>query len=295
VSFPAFAEPVSELAADGPVRGVMLRRALRYPRTRIGLAMTSAIALLVAIGPLVRPHSPTAFLAAPYARPSSAFPLGADSLGRDVLSQVLSGGLTILLESIAATVVGVGLGVAFGMATGYSRSRLSGVFVRLNDTALALPQTVLTLLVLTRIGAGAWSLILVVAAFHVPLTARVIRVATLRVVHEDFVSAVEAMGASRARVISREILPNVSSACFVEVGIRLAISVVVLASLGYLGFGGLDIDWGRMIYDNQGGLTIQPWGVLAPAAVMGCFLIGISLLTDGFARAARRDGSVPVS
>jgi peptide/nickel transport system permease protein len=295
MSFSPVADPVSVERAGAPARGIILRRALRYPRTRIGLAMTLLIVLVVVIGPTLRPHQPSAFVAAPYAPPSSALPLGADSLGRDVLSQVLSGGSTILLEGIAATVLGVSLGAALGMATGYSRSRLSAAVVRLNDTALALPQTVLTLLVLTRIGASAWSLILVVAAFHVPLTARVIRAATLRIVHEDFVSAVEAMGASRTRVISREILPNISSACFVEIGIRLAISVVVLASLGYLGFGGLAIDWGRMIYDNQGGLTIQPWGVLAPAAVMGCFLIGVSLLTDGLARAARRDGSLGAS
>jgi peptide/nickel transport system permease protein len=290
VSLSPVVEAVSALPADAPLRGVLLRRAWRYPRTKIGLAMTLAIVLLVVFGPLLRPHEPTTFLAAPYAPPSGALPLGADSLGRDVLSQVLSGGSTILLEGMAATILGVALGVLLGMATGYSQSRLSNVFVRLNDTALALPQTVLTLLVLTRIGASPWSLILVVAAFHIPLTARVIRAATLRVAPEDYVSAVEAMGASRTRILSREILPNISSACFVEFGIRLAISVVVLASLGYLGFGGLAIDWGRMIYDNQGGLTIQPWGVLAPAATMGCFLIGVSLLTDGFARAARREG-----
>ena len=270
------------------VRGRLARSALRRWRTRLGLALVVVVALIAIVGPFLSPHDPDAFVAPPFAGPSGAFPLGADELGRDVLSRVLSGGRVILLEAIVATILGVALGVLIGMATGRSTARMSRVVVRLNDVALALPQLVLTLLVLTRIGPGVVVITLVVAAFHVPLTARVIRAATLRVVQEDFISAVEAMGLSRTRILLREILPNISAPCCVEFGIRMAISIVTIASLGYLGFGGLSVDWGRMVYENQAALTIQPWGVLAPALVMAAFVIGVNLLTDGLSWAARR-------
>lgn len=264
--------------------------ARRNPRAPIGLALVTVIGLLALIGPSLAPNSPNALVAAPYQMPDSGLPLGADAVGQDVLSQVLSGGRTILLEALMATLLGVSLGVTLGMATGASSSRLSAAAVRLNDTALALPQLVLTLLVLSRIGPSPVALTLVVAAFHIPLTARIVRAATLRVIHEDFVLAAVAIGLKRTGVLLTEVLPNISAVCFVELGIRFAISIAVLASLGYLGFGSTDVDWGRMIYENQGGLTIQPWGVIAPVVTMGMFVIGISLLTDGLSAAARRSG-----
>jgi peptide/nickel transport system permease protein len=267
----------------------LAREALHYPRTRIGLLLVTLVGMLAVLGPELRPHSPSAFVGMQYASASRTYPLGTDSLGRDVLSEVLSGGRTILLESILATALGVSLGVFVGMLLGYAAaSKLSGFFLRLNDTVLALPQMILVLLVLTRIRPSLLSLTLLVAAFHVPLTARVTRAATLKVAQEDFVSAIEAMGSARLSILLTEILPNITAPIFVELGIRFAISTVTLASLGYLGFSSVALDWGRMVYENQGGITIQPWGVVAPVVVMGAFMIGISLLTDGFSRAAVR-------
>ena len=71
-----------------------------------------------------------------------------------------------------------------------------------------------------------------------------------------------------------------------EFSIRLAMSVVVLASLSYLGFGSTAMSWGRMIYENQGALSIQPWAVLAPVILIGMFLVGANMLRDGITRRA---------
>ncbi|MFT3865019.1 MAG: ABC transporter permease [Solirubrobacterales bacterium] len=283
------AEPLGLTPApEEPAASGLVRVALARWRTRIGLALTFVVLAIAIFGPLVAPHDPDAFVGAPYAGPSSVPPLGADSLGHDVLSEVLCGGRAILLEALLATLIGVAVGTIVGMATGYSSSRLGRFVARANDAALALPQIVLILLVLTRIGPSPLVLTLVVAAFHVPLTARVARAATLRVVEENFIAYAQAIGTSPTRMMFGEILPNITTPCSVELGVRFAISTVTLASLGYLGFGGTGVNWGRMIYLNQGGLTLQPWAVLAPAIVLGLFVIGVSLVTDGFAAAARR-------
>jgi peptide/nickel transport system permease protein len=268
------------------------RRGLwRRSRLLIGTAAAGYIVVLAFVGPLVSPHVPDEMLGRPYEAPSGSFPLGTDALGRDVLSQLLCGGRDLLVEAIIATLLGVGTAVAIGMMMGASASRWSGFALKINDTFLALPQIVLALLVLTRIGPSVTALILIVATFHIPQTARVIRAATLGVVQEDFVQSSEAIGMPRWRILLTEVLPNITAPVFVELGIRLAISTVTLASLGYLGFTGAKTDWGRMVYENQGGLTIQPWAVLAPAIAIAVFLIGMNLVSDGLARMAAGRGT----
>lgn len=278
-------------APVSPARRHLILEAFRYRRSKIGCAAAGLVALLALFGPIVSPHDPSALLSSPFESPTRSYPLGTDTLGRDVLSQLLSGGRDLLVEAVVATFLGVGLAVILGMVLGASSSRASGFALRINDTLLALPQIVLALLVLTRIGPSVTALVLVVAAFHIPQTTRVIRAAALGVAQEDFVQSAEVIGVPRVRILFLEILPNITAPVFVELGIRLAISTVTLASLGYLGFTGAKTDWGRMVYENQGGLTIQPWAVLAPAVAIAVFLIGMNLLSDGLARAAGARGT----
>jgi peptide/nickel transport system permease protein len=125
----------------------------------------------------------------------------------------------------------------------------------------------------------------VIGFVHVPQTARVIRAASLRVVTTDYFQSARALGAQWYQLFAREVLPNIHGAVAVEIGIRLAISLVVLASLSYLGFGATRQEWGRMIHDNQGGLAVQPWSVIAPVAMLGVFLIGANMVREGITRA----------
>ncbi len=154
-----------------------------------------------------------------------------------------------------------------------------------NDTVLVMPQIVVALLVLTRLGATPVTLTLVIGFVHIPQTARVVMAATQRVIAQDYVAAALGLGVRRVGLVVHEILPNIAGVVSLELSIRLAISAVVLASLSYLGFAASGVEWGRMIHDNQGGLPIQPWAVMAPVIVLGVFLIGANLLRDAIARA----------
>jgi peptide/nickel transport system permease protein len=259
---------------------------MRGTRLRIaGGAALVVVVLAVAFGgPLAEPHSPSAFVSTPYALPSSQFPLGTDVLGRDVLSQVLSGGWTFLMQGIAASVLGVGLGTAAGIALAAAGRRIADLFLSVNDIAIVLPQIVIALLVLTRLGATAITMICVIGVVHIPQSARVIRAATDRVITADYFESARSLGVRWRRLVLGEILPNIAPVVLLEFSIRLAMSVVVLASLSYLGFGSTAMSWGRMIYENQGALSIQPWAVLAPVILIGAFLIGANLLRDGITR-----------
>jgi peptide/nickel transport system permease protein len=266
----------------------ILRNASRLARTRVGLGIVALIVAIAVFGPLVAPHSPTEFVAAPNSGPSSKAVFGADALGRDVFSRFLHGGLTVLWMSVAAALIGVVLGVCVGLVAAYARNWLDDVLMRANDVVLAFPQIVLVLLVVTAGGQKLWLIVLAVGITHAPRVARVMRGAGQEVVERDFVKAAEAVGEKRGRIVFGEVLPNVTSPLLVEIGLRMTYSIGLIAGLSFLGFGlqPPTADWGLMINENRLSLTVQPWSVVLPILAIGLLTVGTNLITDGIARAA---------
>jgi peptide/nickel transport system permease protein len=266
----------------------ILRRAAALTRTRIGIAIVGLLVAIALLGPLVAPHSPTAFVGVPNAGPSSTATFGTDALGRDVLSRFLHGGLTILWMSAAATAVGIVVGTVVGLVAAYSRNWLDDVLMRINDVFLSFPQIILVLLCVAAIGPKLWLIVLTVGITHAPRVARVIRASGQQVVERDFVMAAEAVGEKRSRIVFGELLPNVTSPLLVELGLRLTYSIGLIAGVSFLGFGlqPPTADWGLMINENRLSITVQPWAVFLPVAAIGLLTIGTNLITDGVARAA---------
>jgi peptide/nickel transport system permease protein len=266
----------------------ILRNSLRLARTKIGLGIVAFVVAIAVFGPLVAPHSPTEFVAAPNSGPSSTAIFGADALGRDVFSRFLHGGLTVLWMAAAATLVGIVLGVVIGLVAAYSRGWLDDVLMRGNDVMLAFPQIVFVLLAVTAIGPKLWLIVLTVGLTHAPRVARVMRGAGQEVVERDFVKAAEAVGESRWRIVFGEVLPNVTSPLLVEIGLRMTYSIGLVAAISFLGFGlqPPTADWGLMIFENRLSIAVQPWSVLLPVLAIGLLTVGTNLVTDGIARAA---------
>ncbi len=267
---------------------VLLRATMSQWRARIGLAIFLIIVLIALFGPLIAPHSPTQFVTAPNSPPSSQALFGGDSLGRDVWSRFLYGGRTVLGMSIAATLIGVGLGAVVGLTAAYMGGVVDEVLMRIADVFMAFPQIVLALLLLTAFPSSVALIVLIVGLSHAPRVARVIRAAAQQVVQRDFVRAAEAVGEPRRRIIFGELLPNVTSPLLVELGLRLTYSIGLIAAINFLGVGlqPPTADWGLMIQENRLAVTVQPWGVLLPVLAIAMLTIGSNLLTDGFARAA---------
>ncbi len=228
------------------------------------------------------------FVGVPYAHVSSALPLGADNLGRDVFSRFLWGGRSVLGLSLLATALGLMLGVSIGLVAAYSRSILDDVLMRAMDVILAFPSIVLALVVVSTLGPKQWLIVTVVGITTAPRVARVTRGASLEIVERDFVQAAEVLGESRFKILLGEILPNITSPLMVEASLRLTYSIGLIAGLSFLGFGLQPpaADWGLMINENRQALTIQPWGAAAPVIAIALLTIGTSLVGDGLARAA---------
>jgi peptide/nickel transport system permease protein len=263
------------------------REAWGMGRTKVGMGIFAFIVALAVVGPWVAPYSPTEFVGLPFAPPSSGIWLGTDYIGRDVVTRVLYGGRTVITLALAATVIGLGLGVTLGLITGYARRWVDETIMRILDVVLAFPQIVLTLLFVSILGPRLWLIVLMVGIGHAPRIARVIRAATLEVAQRDFVRAAEAFGVSRRKIIFSEILPSTTSPLLVEFGLRLTYSIGLIAALSFLGFGMQPpaADWGLMINENRIGITIQPWPVFMPVLLIGILTIGTNLIADGMGRA----------
>ena len=263
-------------------------RAVRTPRGAIGLAIGGLVILIAAIGPALAPHSATAFVTVPFSRPSGKVLLGGDTLGRAVLSRPLDGGWQLLVMAAAATALGVIVGAAVGVVAAYFGGWWDSVLMRAVDVILAFPQLVFALLLVSVLGPKLWLIVLAVGVSHAPQVARVTRAAALDICERDFVKSMQILGIGPRKIITREVLPNLTSVLMVEIGLRLTYSILIIAGLSFLGFGLQPpaASWGLMINENRIGLIGNPWGVLAPAILIALLTIGMNTFTDAVAQAS---------
>jgi peptide/nickel transport system permease protein len=277
---------------DAPVRQPgLFRRAWALPTAKIGTALTAVVVLVAVLGPWLGPvitgYGTTDFAGKPFKHDGIA---GTDGIGRDVLTRFLAGGSTLLLYAVLATAIGIVLGAAIGMLAGYSGGRLDSIVMRGNDVLLSFPQLVFALLAIAMIGPHGWLLVTVIGVTHAPRIARVARQATVTVVANDYIRAAEMYAVPRWRILTGEVLPNITGPLMVELGLRLTYSIGYVASLSFLGLGiqPPTADWGLMINENRIALVVQPWGVLLPVLAIAVLTVGTNLMTDSLASAAAR-------
>lgn len=261
-------------------------------RLALPLAIVALYALLAVFGEALAPYPPTAFnTPAALKPPSWAHLFGTDGYGRDVFSRVLSGARSILVLSGAATILGVGVGCAIGLISGYRGGIADEALMRLVDILLALPGLLLALLILTSLGPSPANLIASIAIVFVPKSARIARSAVLPLRRLGYVDAARMRGARSPTIVFRELLPNVSGELGVEACLRFAYALLLISSLGFLGFGVQPPapDWGLMISESRNYVTIAPWAVLFPALAIGIIVVAVNSLADALGGGNRGD------
>ena len=264
----------------------LLRSAMKLWRTRIGVALVVLLVGVAIVGPWVAPYGPTEFVGTANLSNVEGAWLGTDYFGQDVWSRFLHGGRSILFLASVATLIGFFFGAAIGLVAAYNRGRIDDALMRFMDIILAFPQLLLALVALTTVGPQSWLIIAIVAFTTIPRIARITRGAAVPVVERDFIGAAEALGESRLRIITRELLPNVTGPLLVEANLRLTYSIGIIAGLGFLGFATERnaADWGLMVQENRVALSVQPWGTVLPAVAIALLTIGTGLISDGLAR-----------
>ncbi|MFM2071343.1 MAG: hypothetical protein RLZZ623_1606 [Actinomycetota bacterium] len=286
-------EPADDTASIKPQRPPgLISVAMRMWRTRIGMIITLVLVLIAFFGRYFAPYGENegigvAMKPADQLKQPSLF--GTGKLGRDIWTRFLYGGRPILITAVLATAFALVFGTLIGLVAAYNRGKLDDLLMRAMDVILAFPQIILALLVISMFGATNTLIVLTVGMSTVPRIARVVRGSAVSVVEKDFVSAAEALGESRWRILRSELLPNVSAPLLVEANLRLTFSIGVIAGIAFLGFTADPIaaNWGLMINENRGGLLgDQPWGTVLPVIAIALLTIGTGLIGDGLSRAA---------
>jgi peptide/nickel transport system permease protein len=216
------------------------------------------------------------------ALPSAAHWLGTDNLGRDMLSRLVYGARISLTVGLLAPVIGVTIGGALGMLAGYFRGRLEVLTVGGVDVLLAFPPLVLALAVTAYLGQSIVNLTLVIGVLGIPAFTRVARAVTLSLSEREFVTAARALGATHARILLREILPNVALPLLAFFLLGVAVTIVVEGALSFLGLGVPPPapSWGSMIGEGRETLDLAPWLAFLPAGTMFVTVLSFNIVGD---------------
>ena len=218
--------------------------------------------------------------------------LGTDALGRDLLTRIIYGSKSILTVALMTSFLSSFAGVLIGFTAGYFGGRVDALFLRVMDILMAIPPLVLAMVVLGVLGnSSILSLTLIVSIVYTPATARVARGALLSCLGNEYVDAARIRGESHLYIMFVEILPNTIGPVLVEVTARFAYSIMIVASLGFLGVGlqPPTPDWGMMVIENKTIIKEAPWAVLYPSIAIASLVIAISLFSDFLAKVLIHD------
>ncbi len=267
--------PEAEAAGHGRGLGVMAWVAIGW------LVLVVLLAILAPLLPIPDPVNDidtNAFLASP----SSGHLLGTTSDGHDVLSMVIFGARASLIIGVGSILAGFLVGGFLGILSGYFKGRIGGVIGSVLDIFLAFPNLVLALAIVSFMGQSIRNIVIALAIVSAPVLARIARASTLTWSEREFVLAARAQGARHARIMWREILPNVLPAMFSIALLGIAVVIVAEGGLAILGVGVKPPtpSWGNVINDGRSDLADAPWITLAPSAAIFFTVLALNYLGD---------------
>jgi peptide/nickel transport system permease protein len=259
-------------------------RALRHKSFVVGGVLTLLLAAAALLSLVWTPY-PYAEIDIPkkLQTPSAQHWLGTDSLGRDIVSQLLVGSQNSIVVGVIAVGIGLGVGVLLGCVAAARGGWLDELIMRASDFTFAFPA-LLTAIMLTAIyGPGLVMSIVAIGIFNVPVFARITRGSAQAVWAREFVLAARAAGKGPWRITLDHVLPNIASVLIVQATISFATAILAEAALSYLGLGTQppQPSWGRMLNDAQTQMFQAPLLAVWPGMAIVFSVLGLNLLGDG--------------
>lgn len=261
----------------------MIADILRYPTARLAVAVLGVVALLAVFGPMLAPQDPLAQHSSLILKsPSIEHWLGTDALGRDVFSRVLAGSTVSVLAALESVAVGLVLGVVPGLLSVYLGRGFEWFSLRLMDAFITLPFLVFAIAMTALLGNGLVQAMFAVGILIAPAFYRVARAAALGIANSQYVEAARLLGASTGWIITRHVLRKVLPAVAVTTASMTGASLVIVASLTFLGIGVVPPSptWGGLLATDLQNLYQRPYGPIAPAAIIIASVWALNALAD---------------
>ena len=261
-----------------------LRALIRDPMGLMGLILVALFILMAVAAPILAPYDPLALnVRAKLQAPSLAHWLGTDQLGRDTLSRIIYGARTALTIAITAIGLAGSIGILLGLIAGYGPRWLDATLVLIFDALNSLPMMMFALAIITVLGPGTGTLILVVVLVSIPGYARLIRAQTLSLRSADFIVAEQAIGASTPRILLHHLLPNVIGPLCIVLSMDIPVVIMLEAGLSYLNLGVKPPtpSWGNILYDGYTAIRTSSTLVIAAGAPLVLATLGFTFLGEG--------------
>ncbi|WP_407935806.1 ABC transporter permease [Cupriavidus necator] len=269
-----------------PRRRGALRRLLSSPSALLGTALLLLVLAAAVCAGWLFPGDPLDMATEPLLWPGrdAAFPLGSDMLGRDIAAGLFHGARASLLIAAVSTVLAVALGVAGGVAAGFCGGRVDRAFGAVTTFFQTIPSFLFALAIVAIAQPSATKIALAIGITSWPALARLVRAEVLRLRHGDMVLASEALGASHARIIVHDILPNTLTPVLVSASLMVATAILTESSLAFLGLGDPNVaSWGNMVGAGREVLRTDWYVCVLPGLAIGITVLALNLIGDGLA------------
>jgi peptide/nickel transport system permease protein len=273
------------------------REVLRKKSAIVGMALLSILLLLAVFAPIIAPYPPNKVLFDEGVSPRDPpcvhlfgcdedkpqHILGIDGNGRDYFSRIVYGARVSLLAAFVAVLFAVVWGTMVGLVAGFFGGWVDNVLMRVMDVLLSFPSLLLAIVVVTVLGPGLINAILAIAIVTIPQYARIVRSSVLSIREQEYVSADQALGVTRWRLLAHRIFPNTLTPLIVIATLGVATAVLEIASLSFLGLGiqPPTAEWGSMLAAERNQVFTAPHLVFFAGLMIMWNVLGFNLLGDG--------------
>ena len=250
----------------------------------IGFVLLMLILIVAALADIIAPFDPYAQdLMNTLANPSGTHLFGTDAIGRDLLSRLIHGSRVALAVGVSTVLVSAAAGTLIGLIAGYAEGILQSLIMRFTDALMAIPPLVLSIIIARILMLGVPGVVLSVGITLLPGYIRLINGQVMSIKQNDYVLAARSMGATRTRIMLKYILPNCLSPLIVQMTMMIGVSILIEASLSFLGMGILPptAAWGGLAYDGYRYLLSKPLLSIAPGVAIMLLAFAFNMVGDG--------------
>ncbi len=275
---------VAETKRHSALVAFLIRLVREKPLGTVGGIITLLLLFTGIFADFIAPYGVNEIHTGDYlAPPSAQFWLGADNLGRDMLSRVIFGARVSVIAGLAGSIWATIVSLIIGVLSGYLGGKVDLIVQRFVDAWMCLPSLILMMIIIAITGPGLWQLIIVMGLTFGVTGSRIIRSAVIGVKENMYVQAAVSIGSSTPRILTRHILPNIMAPAIVLFTTRVPNVILVEASLSFLGFGipPPAASWGGMLSGMGRYYMLQaPWMVVWPGLALAIVVYGVNMFGD---------------